>query len=502
MRLLFLIGKKGKTGMKRRLCIMVCAIIILFLYGNLVAAAPKRLLTISLKDAILLGLRNNPTLESAELDRIVQKYALVFEKNVFEPQTTLTASFDRDWTKSNNVKTNSRATNIQPSISLKNHYGTKFTLDSTNPTNGIHYNPSLSLTIEQPLIQGFGKAIVDEALNNAIDAEVENKLTLKQTTIGTIDTIINDYFAIMQAEQQLAVDRMNLTNNEKLVHNDKIKIAAGKTAPSDIYQDQAQVASAKATIENQLNTLEQNKLTFLKDLGLPAETNFQIPKQDGIQDIVNLLTGGRHIASKLLITKLILSNNPQFQIDGIGLRSVRRALVSAQDKLNWKLDLTAKETVGGGSGGRGNGGFRSLSNHENHAESVGLELTIPVDDVSAKQELISARIKLEQADIAYQNEKRELRITALTDWNNIQQTKSQLELDKEAAKLQQKTFETALLKRAAGKISSFELIKNQEDLKTAEQALVSDRISYLQSLENLDKDIGITLNLLGIKIRY
>lgn len=480
----------------RRWLVIFCSAALMLASGAMFAAA-KRPLTITLKDAIMLALRNNPDLESAELDRITQKFALVVAENEFEPQISLTGNFTDTRDTTNHTPAYTRSTDLTPEISLKNHYGTTFTLSNDNPTTNSSYVPTMSLTITQPLIKGFGRALVDQALNNALDTEATNKLQLKAKVIDTIDAVMNDYFAVMQAKQQLQVDKRNLENNETLVKNDRYTIAAGETAASDIYQDEAQVASAKASIQNQLNILQQSKLTLLKDLGLPPTTEFNIPAETKVNEITSVLTGGRALAPLPIIKKMMIGNNIQYQVDGIGMRTTRRALISARDELKPQLDLTGTFDRGGGARG-----MRSLSDSSTHSESVKLDLTVPIDDVKSKSDVIGAKIALEQAEIAYQNERRTLEVTAMTDWKDVQQRKEQLVLDNQAAELQNKTYEMAKLKRAAGKISSFELIKNQEDLKTAEQTLVNDVISYLQSLETLNKDMGITLDLLGIKIRY
>ncbi len=471
-------------------------------------AQSKKPLTLTFKDAVYLGLRNNPSLESNELDRVTQKYALVVQKNKFEPQYTLTSSFNRTWTTTNNAATNlrtksmTRTTNINPAVALENHYGTQFKLENDNSSGRLGYHPSLTFSVVQPLIQGFGKAVVDAALNDAFDTETKNKLRLKLNTISTINTIMSDYFTLVQSEKQLAVDQTNLSNNEELVKNDEVKIKAGQIAKADIFQDQAQVATSKSTIENDKNLIQQNKYTLLTDLGLSPDTMIHVPKNIKLNEIENILVGQNKAPSIAVAKKLILANNPQYQIDGVALRALRRSLITAKDKLHWKLDLTASEVTGAGSGGNHNRSFPSLTNHRNHAEAVGLALTIPVDDVTAKQTLLTARIDLEKAQIAYTNEERSLEITALNDLNSLDHSKTLLQLDKDALKLQQQTVNVAKLKNAAGQTSSFELIKNQQDLLTSEETLVNDTISHLEAIQKLDQDTGITLDLFNIKIRY
>ena len=482
--------------------------LIVFTFSPQTFAQSKKTMILTFKDAIYLALRNNPDLESAELERVIQKYVLVVAKNAFEPQYGLEASYDRGWQTINNAttdvrtKTISRSTNIQPTVTLNNHYGTTFTLAGENPRGRQYYNPSLTMTVEQPLIQGFGKAVVDATLNDAIDTETSNKIALKQSTIATINTVMSDYLNLIQSKKQLAINQETLQSNKRLVANDIIQIKAGQTAPADIYQDQAQVAASKSTIESDKNTLQQEKYTLLTDLGLSSDANIDLPDNVNLTSINKLLLGKSKLVSSAVAKKLIIANSPQYQIDGIALRSLRRTVITAKDALNWKLDLTASETAGAGSDGGQNKGFASLSNHRNHVEDVGLKLTIPIDDVSSKQGLIDARIFLEKAQIAFENEKRTLEIDALNDINTVTQDKATIALDQEYVDLQKKTLNTANLKKQAGQISGFEVIQYQQNLTSAQTNLISSTISYLNALQQLDLDLGITLDLLNIKIRY
>ena len=264
-------------------------------------AQSQQIYTLTMQDAILLALRNNPTVQSAKLDRVVQKYALVVEKNAFEPQYALNASFNHYSTTIDGTTSHSNTVNATPSASLTTHYGSKISLLSDNPkTRHESYNPTLILEIRQPLIRGFGKAVVDAALNNALDNEEINKLSFENTIISTVNTIIGHYLSLFQAKEALKIDHTSLENYERTIKNNKAMIKAGRIPRSDIVQTEAQLARQKAIIQNDMNNITQARLQLLNTIGLDSTADIRIPDQIDLEDIINQILGHKKIPSTAL----------------------------------------------------------------------------------------------------------------------------------------------------------------------------------------------------------
>lgn len=478
--------------------------LIVLLIQTAIAEVPNQSskpIVLTLYDAIFLALRKNPTIENAELDRIIQKYSLVAVQNTFEPQYSLTGGLSYSQAKSDSDYSTSSSASVTPGVSIKNHYGTVFSITSTNPVSGQSYNPALSFQIQQPLIQGFGKAIVDKALNDALDNEEVNRLGLKYTFINTINSVISSYLSLFQQRETLKVDLSSLERYQQAVKNDQLRIDAGKMAATDMVQDQAQVARQLVTIENDRAAIETSRLALLTSLGLDPTANIKLPDKVDLTDIIRILTGRNNMPSLEVCKKIALANDPGYQAAGIQLRSLRRALVVAKNNMLWSLNLTASETRGGGSGNGDNSGLSSLTNGRNHAESVGLALTIPIDNVSSKQALIGAKVALDQAGNSYLYAKQTLESGITSTRNTVISSKASLELSKNAVELQRKTVEYARIKFNAGRISNFELLDKQKTLNDSEQTVVSNMINYLNTLATFNLKLGITLDLLGIKLK-
>lgn len=462
-------------------------------------------MVLTLHDAVFLALRNNTSVISYELDRIIQKYAVLVAKHQFEPNYTLGGTFNYSDTTSTAIggshsASYSRSASLTPVVSIQNRYGTTFTTTMTNPTSGQYYNPSLKLEVKQPLLQGLGEDVTEITLRNALDAEEANKLTLKQNIITIVDLIMNEYFAWASAEASLRVDQSTLKNYERNVENDQLQINLGRMAKNDIIQDQSYVAQQKVTIEGDINSLRQAKLTLLNDMGLDSTTPIQLPDNPDFKGAVVKL-GGHAVPSLEKCLELTFANEPRYKIAEINLRTAQRSLLSAQDKMRWTLDFTGSVQRGAGSGGDGNAGIESITNARNHAEAAGLGLTVPVDTVTLKGNLLNAEVSLQKTEIAFRNLRRQIEIDVLNKRNAVISGEKKFQLSQVSIGLKRQTVEISKLKHEYGKISSFELIKNQESLSNSEITNVQSAISYLNALRDLNATLGITLDIWEIKLK-
>jgi outer membrane protein TolC len=460
------------------------------LYATTLAStsvSPSVPFVLHLREAIFLALRNNPNIRSAELDRVVQKYSLYVARHEFMPNYSLTGSWQYQSSGDANMSMHSQHWQMNPSVSLKTHYGTQFTL-STNQLISDHPQDAFILQVTQPLIQGFGRAVVDAALQNAMDSELINQLSLKETITDLVHTIINNYIAVFTAQTTLTNDQNALKSYETMLENNKELVKAGRQAENKLISIKAQIASQKATFQNDSNHLYQIKLQLLDHLGLPSNIVFQLPEKIDFESIVRSLLGNFSTLTEKACIQLAMENNIAYQQTGIALKTIERSYLLAKDAKRWRLDLAAEK------------GFDSVTEHRHH-ETVGLNLTIPIDDVSAQQTYLSAKIGLEKAYINYKEQRKLLEISVINARNSVLSVQQQLELSKQALDLQKETVEMSTLEQHMGRISEFELLDQQKTLVESEKAVISNMISYIQALIDFQHYLGATLDQLNIPVK-
>ena len=225
---------------------------------------------VTLQDAILLALRYNPNVESSQLTRIDDKYNLYLVQRDFVPVYTLGAG--SVFTSANRPLYNAAA-----GVTVRTPLGTQLGLayNTTFPAaNGSSFGTA-AFTLTQPLLQGFG-FVNKIPLLNAYDSEEIAKLSFKSSIIGIVDQVINSYRSMVSDYNNLDIQKSNLDSTKVTTEQYRLKLRAGQMAPSELIQQEAQLAQAKLTYEQQRIQVEQDYRAFMIGLGLTVNANLKI----------------------------------------------------------------------------------------------------------------------------------------------------------------------------------------------------------------------------------
>lgn len=464
-----------------------------FAFAQEEACQPK---TLSLNEAILLAVRENPNVQQAQMNQVQQKFALEVQRWQFQPhfQIQATTGINRTVTSGNQLTTHN--TGIQPQMTYQSPIGTQMTVTANNNISN-HYNPSLNVQIMQPLMRGFGRAIVEAALYNAIDSERISRLNVEGTLRTTVTSVINAYLDVVSAQHTVEIDEEALKRAKTSVEQTKLFIKAGRKAGVELVTVQADAAKAQAQLESDKNNLDQTRYALLTAIGIDPSTKVTFTN-------LNVPTLIKKYSTPTLeeTKELTLENDIQFQVDRITLHgSTKRNLDGAVDNTRWQLNLTLNGVAGGGSGGGVNAGVDSLTNGNNNSQSAMLNLTIPIDDRNAKLAVTSAKIALREAEIALKQEKWSKETGAINGWNTIYSAERTLRFAEDAERLQEKTYKISYQKYTYGLIDSLELQSAQQRLIDSQNSLLAAKIGYLKALVALDLQIGRTLKTWDVQVK-
>src|SRR3990167_1628114 len=464
---------------------IVCLIAILIAFINIAYAeepSPNKRLTLSLDEAILLAVRTNPNVQSSQLSYINQKFNLKVSEWNFHPHATFQAGYQKNRYGASGTSTSSSSSvYAQPGVSLLTPIGTQLTLTGSN-TKTTYFNSGLSLGIMQPLLRGFGKAVVESALYNARDSEVVSRLNVEGTLRSTVTAVINAYLDVVTAERTLTIDKDALARAQKSVEQTRLYIKAGHKAGNEIVTVEANVASAQSQLQNDKNNLLQMRYALLAAIGLDPNTEVEFKSLD-----IDALVKKYQMPTMEDTKKLVLENDIQYQTDNITLHgSTARSLLVAKDNTRWQLNFTANVSSGSGKTGTQNTSANNALNGTTQNQSAALTLQIPIDDQMSKQAYESAKIALQQAEISLRSSKWSKETGAINGWNQVLSAKAAQGYAITAEGLQEKTYTVSYQKYLHGLIDSLELQSAQLQLIQSQQTLLSARIMYLKSLVNLD----------------
>tara|TARA_Y100001968_G_scaffold77666_1_gene68936 strand:- start:799 stop:2436 length:1638 start_codon:yes stop_codon:yes gene_type:complete len=456
----------------------------------------SRLHKLSLREAILLALRYNPNIQNAELDRVVQRYQLRTAYNQFELQYALGGAASIQHSRFSQVgSATNHALIVSPEANFQTPLGTRFNLRIDNNANiNTNYSPVLNFSLTQPLLRGLDPAVNQTSLRNAIDMDALNRLNLNQAVMNQITQVITNYRALILSSNNLENQQRQLTEARTSFKVNEQKIKSGQLAPTANVQQSYQIESLNLMVEQAQNDFQNSAQTLLQTIGLDPHMRLSVP-----QDVtVTHLT----IPDLDATIATALSHNTQYLAQKMALAADERAYRVAKNQQLWQLDLSANVQSGALTSVDGVRGLRSIYNGHNINESAQLMLTIPINDVNRKGQLIQAKITLEKDRLNLQALKRAL-ITEVT--NAINTLKSQVKryhLAQKQVNLATQSYELEKQKQQAGIATSLDVNNTQNQLLQAQANLIGVKVAYLNQLSALQRLIGTTLKAWHINLRY
>ncbi|MFA5959624.1 MAG: TolC family protein [Tatlockia sp.] len=451
---------------------------------------------LSLREAILLALRYNPNIQNAELDRIIQRYQLRLAHNQFELQYALAGAAAIEKSQFSGIgTTTNRSTIASPEINLKTKLGTQVGLNIDNNVSSYNsYQPVLNLSINQPLLRGFGASANAAGLKDAIDNEIMNKINLQQSVIDQITQVITAYRTLILSANNWQNQKLQVKEAQKSFEINEKKIEAGQLEPTGNIQQSYQIESLSLLVEQAENDFKTAAQDLLQTIGLDPKMHLSVPSNVAVDKII--------IPNRKEAIDWALQHNTQYLAQKMILRADERAFAVAKNEQLWQLDVGANLQSGRVNEVGGPRGFSAVYNGQNVNQTARLKLTIPLNDIGRRNQLISAKVKLEKDKLNLLAMKRSLETTITNIINNIQSLAKRYQLAEKQLALAEQSYALEKKKQQAGIASALDVNNTQNQLIQAQSALIGAKIAYLNQLSALQQILGKTLEHWQIKLRY
>lgn len=431
----------------------------------------------SLADALYLGLRNNREIRSAYLQREGQKFDLRVAEDTFKPKLLLKSEYRHI----NSSEDQTRQLALTPTATLLGQYGTRLNVGWSQQLNhseqmGHLRSDGVSLEIIQPLLRGAGLDVTTAPLRLARLSEQANRLNLKANISQTVSTIITTYRELIRAQEQLGIVQASLQRARTLLTVNKTLINAGRMAQFEIVQTEADIAVQELSVEEAQNQLDIQRLALLRLLALDLSTNIQATEAVQATPVeVDLLQAIRlaQVQQPQYLTTLL--NGQQTELD----------MILAKDAARWDLSVVA-----GASQVRERPGTGSARRWESY---TGLQLEIPIGDISTRQAQTHARINVEHQHLLIADARQELERNVINVVRELGTRWRQYEIALRANELSRRKLDIEREKLSAGRSSNFQIISFENDLRDAENARLNALIAYLNAQTQLDETLGMTL---------
>ena len=413
---------------------------------------------LNLNDAILLALRNNPDVLSAQLARVMDKYNVEIASYTFQPQYTL----DINQTYQNNHQP---IYDVTPTAKLETTMGTAFSVTNRNDMSG---NQTTSLNVTQPLVKGFG-TVAEVPYLNAMDNEKIAKLNYQSSITSVVMAVVSDYRSLVSSELNLVIDKKNLEATEKATQDDGLRYKAGKLAKSELVQQQATLASAKLSYQSQLNSVQTTYQNFLSQLGVSPWSKFSVNKTVSVSAV--------NLPSMEVCIQQALKKNLDYQKDLIALEQKKRAILTAKNDMKWSVNAEVNQELDVTQGTTG--APLSIDDVSASDPQFSLNVSVPIDHLQDQSALVSAKIDYEEAKAQLEQSKRDLMIQVQKEYQAITYDQQQIPIGEQSVELQKMSLDNVQLKFKYGKATALDVSTIQTSYVESQSSLVSYRISLL-----------------------
>jgi outer membrane protein TolC len=250
---------------------------------------------LSLKQAVYIGLSNNPNVKVAELDPLASEEAVKVANATFDPALTaegdimksvvpVTSPFQvagsraftnklYDWDFGLNKV--SALTNGTFGITFDNERAfSNSTFAAINPS----YTPQLALSISQPLLRNFGWNFATLNVRIAESSQKASQWNMEQTIEDFVLRIGTDYWNVVQAEENLQVAEYALRLNSDLVRQNRISLQVGTLAPIDLQEAQSAEATSAANVYTAQATQRAARAALRQDVMMNPSSTF-VPQE-------------------------------------------------------------------------------------------------------------------------------------------------------------------------------------------------------------------------------
>src|SRR5208282_552913 len=405
------------------------------------------------------------------------------------------------------------------------------TRTSVSPTASF-LNPSVSsamtVSCSQNLLQQFGTAFNLQALRVARINKKESDLQFEQQVITTVVAVMNQYYELVFAQQDVGVKEKTLALDDKLYSDNKRQVEIGTLAPIEITRAESEVASAKgALITSQTLALQQEtllkQLIFrnvmdlrIAEIGIvptdKPDENLTIPEitlADAVGEATTKRPDVKQAALDLDARKVVvrgtrnlllpaLTLSAEYSTQGLGGNECL-----APPAMGSVPCATLPPPPPAGSTHTTGGLHDALaqvfqSNFPTYG--VSLNLNLPLRNRIAQAANIQAQLLQKQSAANLQR----LRNTVAVDVRNAQialaQDKAAVEADIKARILAEQTLDAEQKKFLLGASTTFVVVQTERDLATARSTEVRALATLAEAKVNFDRALGRTLEVNRIEV--
>ena len=365
--------------------------------------------------------------------------------------------------------------------------------------------PSLSVTLTQPLLRGFGRDVNLRFIRIARLDQKISRLLFEQQLLETVYGVSRLYYDLVSLGENIGVKQESLAAAQKLFDDDKSQVDQGTLAPVELTRAQALVSSSRLDLIQAQGLYRQQEVILreqlLRRLGDPAINFASIIPTDRI-----VVPDDPPALDIPALTQNALANRPDLAQAGLQIKADEISAKAARNNVKPQLNIYANvqrrgslivpyETLG--SPGTGavvpppglTQGATALST----IYQGGVQLNMPLRNRIAQADAARDAIQLRQAQgrsTRLENDIRQQIENAAIAVENAHQAYAAAV---ESRDYQQQLLQAEIDKFAVGASTNYMIVQDEAYLAQARSTEVAARSDWMKAQLSLQRALGSLL---------
>jgi outer membrane protein len=490
-------------------------------------------LELSLKSYLALVMANNADISIQRLSVQLSRNTLAGSFGMFDPNATASFSATRTLSGSTNATAGASTLNqltqplnigfsqLLPSGAFYNltFSSTKFSSNSTFATLNPSFSTGLNASVTQPLLRGRGGYLTKIPIMLARSRLRGADYNLQDQLVQFVTTAELAYWAVVEARENVRVAEESLKLADTALKRAERELELGASSPLDIFQPQQSFANAQLVLAQAQFGQTTAEDALRRQMGADLDPKYRSMPLDLIESIEPSVPSAP--VNREEMVELALAHRQD-------LKAVRQTLdvdnlniQSTNDQLRPNLSLSAQygtsgtggtlyqrsDVFGGGSqvvsvipGGVGDA-LGQLFGFGLPSYGFGLTLQLPIRNRAATANLANATVNKKLDALRVRTTEENIRLQVLNAVTNVENSKASVALAKTARDLSVKRVDADKKKYELGAEVIFFVLQAQNDLTTAESALVRETINLRRNQLTLLQRVGTLLEERGIAVQ-
>jgi hypothetical protein len=366
--------------------------------------------------------------------------------------------------------------------------------------------PSVTITVRHQLMQGFGIGVNRRFITSAEKGVIAAKETFRSQLLNTVANVLNLYWGLVAADDELAVRQRALESAQKFLDDTKHQIELGAVARSDIYRAESDLSTrkqdlaiAKVSVEQQESNLKNAiSLTGTEDPLIDAADivtldHVDVPAQEELPGLRDLLATALAKRPDIILNKI---SNEQQELSSLGTtNTLLPNLVGVYSTTD--VGQAGTPSPGGGAdpyyvGGLGTA-LGQVFRRNFYSERASVGFFIPFRNRQAQGDYGIDQLTIRQGDLVERRNMNQIVVDISNQMIALRQARSRYTQATDTRALQEQLLEKEQQMFSFGTAQISDVVLARNTLLTAQIAETQAKSAYARARVALDQVLGETL---------